>query len=180
MPLNFSSQSIGPLGPEIIRRPRKGVIYGPASYARAFCDGTTGKRRVHISGLLLSGWVTRSGHNGICASSPHQVIDLFWPDPIQVLKKLVSPVVPSFAARASRLESCLHILPTEQKWCQLVKRRRALLESNSPRNSRLRLIETVRVCAERHPFRADKTAPDDRSLMPRKTHGNSWCPLKLS
>jgi hypothetical protein len=80
---------------------------------KSFLRCSTGKRRVHISGLLLSGWVTRSGHNGICASSPHQVIDLFWPDPIQVLKKLVSPVVPSFVAQASRWECGLQLQPTE-------------------------------------------------------------------
>lgn len=50
---------------------------------------------LHISGLLLSGGDLRSGHNGICASSPHQVIGLEWPCPRQVLKKLVSPVAPS-------------------------------------------------------------------------------------
>ena len=38
-------------------------------------------RRVHISGLLLSGADLRPGHNGICASSPHQVIGLEWPAP---------------------------------------------------------------------------------------------------
>jgi hypothetical protein len=49
--------------------------------------------------------VIHSGHNGICASSPHQVIGFFGPAPVQVLKKLVSPVAPSAAAQASRLES---------------------------------------------------------------------------
>jgi GAF domain len=53
-----------------------GGIYGPASYARAFFDEASGMRRVHISGLLFSGGDLRSGHNGICASSPHQVIGL--------------------------------------------------------------------------------------------------------
>ena len=52
-----------------------------------------------------------------------------------------------------------------------MKRRRALLESNSPRNNQLRLIETVRVCAERHPFRTDMIPPDDRSLYASE---NSW------
>ncbi len=53
----------------------------------------------------MSGGELHSGHNGICASSPHQVIGLEWPCHRQVLKKLVSPVAPSLAAQASRLES---------------------------------------------------------------------------
>jgi hypothetical protein len=44
-----------------------------------------------------------TGHNGICASTPYQVIGLEWPCPRQVLKKLVSPVAPSLAARASSI-----------------------------------------------------------------------------
>ena len=54
----------------------QGVIYGPASYARAFFYGAAGMRRVHISGLLLGRWEIHPGHNGICASSPHQVFGL--------------------------------------------------------------------------------------------------------
>jgi hypothetical protein len=58
-----------------------------------------------------------------------------------------------------------------------MKRKRALLESNLPRNNWLRLIETVRgrewsinLIRSRPGL---KSPPDDRSLMPQKTHG-SW------
>ena len=50
-----------------------------------------------------------SGHHGICASSPHQVIGLEWPSPSQVLKKLVSPVAPWLAALASRWKSLFEV-----------------------------------------------------------------------
>ncbi len=66
---------------------------------------SSGKRRIHISGLLTSGGDLHSGHNGICASSPYQVIGLLRPGPLQVLKKLVSPVAPLLAAQASPWES---------------------------------------------------------------------------
>jgi len=55
-----------------------------------------------------------------------------------------------------------------------VKRRRALLESNPPRNNRLRLIETVRGRERSNnlirSLSGFTTPPDDRSLMPQKTH----------
>jgi hypothetical protein len=74
-----------------------------------------GKRRVHISGLFVSRWVTCFGHNGICASSPYHPSGLDGPHPCQVLKKLVSSVAPSLAARASRWKSGLQLQPTESR-----------------------------------------------------------------
>jgi hypothetical protein len=66
----------------------KTLTFGPPPHARAFFYGATGERRVYISGLLVSGGDLRSGHNVICASSPHQVINLERPCPHQSLKKL--------------------------------------------------------------------------------------------
>jgi hypothetical protein len=52
-----------------------GHIWTP-SYARALFDKAAGMRRVHISGLFLGRWEIHAGHNGICASFPHQAISL--------------------------------------------------------------------------------------------------------
>jgi len=51
---------------------------------------------------------------------------------------------------------------------RLVKRRQALLESNLPRNNRLRLIETVRDRERSETVLGSRSElpPDDRSPMP--------------
>jgi hypothetical protein len=87
----------------------RGGIYGPVRNARASNEFSQQDRDAYIyPAFFLSRRAFHSGHDGICASSPYQLSGPRGPTPVQVLKKLVSPVAPSRGGSSISLGKALY------------------------------------------------------------------------
>jgi len=155
-------------------------MYGPSPYC---------KRKVKMAGGLRKcirpfGEQMLWAHDGMrCALVLTSFTASMACSPLQVSRAPGSTVfaISSFASRPGRFVVPIVAIPSTGMLMVLHsdghpgKRRRALVETNPPRNTRLRLIETVKNRGRSEVtlrLRA-KQSPDERSPMPEKTHATS-------